>query len=116
MSRPASPRRSDTPTPGTYLLRLVRGGPYVGAAIVQRDDGWSVMIDGEWLGPSPDPWPADNPQFLAAMESVNFHGRPASEEEVKYRIGLKRWATIYDQSHAAANPRKAIDLDNIVPI
>lgn len=101
-------RRSDIPEPGYYLVRLVRWGPLVGAQIVHDELGWSVMIDGQWWGPSVDPW------ALTAMERVHW-GRPSTETDVKYRISLKRWAEVYEPDHAAANPRKPIDRNKVVP-
>lgn len=105
-----SPRQSDTPRVGWYLLKLVRGGPWVAAEIV-RDDAeyWWVMIDGAWQGPALDPW------ALPAMETVHWYGRETTAEDVQFRIGLARWAAIYRPDHAAANPRKAIDLDTLTP-
>jgi hypothetical protein len=105
-----APRRSDTPKPGFYLLRVVRGGPWVGASIsFDADAGWSVMLDGETQGPSLDPWSLPN------MERVHWGGRESTEAEVVYRIGLKRWAEIHKPDHHAANPRKAISLDDLIP-
>ena len=103
------PRRSDTPSPGFYLLRLVRGGPWVGACIAHGPDGWTVMIDGDTQGPATDPW------SLANMEKVHYYGRETTESEVAFRVGVKRWAEIYDPGHRAANPRRKIDIDSIVP-
>jgi hypothetical protein len=101
---PESPRVSDRPRPGCYLLRLVRGGPRVGAQIMQQSDGmWMVMIDGEWQGPALDPW------TLPMMERVHFYGRETTPEEAAFRVGVKRWAEIYRPNHPAANPRKPID-------
>ena len=107
--RPA-PRRSDIPTPGWYLLRLVRGGPWVAARVTHEAAGWSVMLDGVTEGPAQDPW------ALRHMERVHWGGRPATEEECQRRLGLARWAALNDPDHHAANPRRAIDLDKIVPI
>ena len=102
------PRVSDQPRPGWYLLRLVRGGPFVGAQIVQHEDGqWSCMIDGEWQGPSADPW------LLPFTERIHFGGRDSTQAEIEYRIGVKRWAEIHRPDHPAANPRKRIDINDL---
>jgi hypothetical protein len=93
----------EPPVPGYYLCRLVRNGPWVGAQIVQHEDGqWSCHVDGEWQGPSADPW------LLPLMEKAML-GKPSTEGDVKYRIGLKRWAAIYSPSHPSTNPKKPID-------
>ena len=108
--KPRKPIRiGEPPEPGFYLRRLVRGGPYVGCQIVHNADGWRVMQDGVWQGPSADPW------LLPLMHEV-FLAEPATEAEVQHRIGVKRWAEIYQPDHPAANPRRAIDIDRVVPI
>lgn len=105
-----APRQSDTPRPGFYLLRLVRGGPWVGAEITRHPDGqFSVMCDGKTEGPSHNPW------ILPLMERVHFGGRETTESEVRFRVGARRWAEIYAPSSAPANPHKPIDLDSLIP-
>jgi len=104
-----APRRVDQPTPGHYLVRVVPKGPFVGASIMRHDDGtWSVMRDGVTEGPAADPW------SLPLMHHV-FLGRFSTAEEVQFRIGVKRWAAIYQPDHAAANPTRAINQHTIVP-
>jgi hypothetical protein len=104
-----SPRRVDQPEPGFYILRYVRGGPWVGAEIRHLTDGWMVHINGDWQGPSADPW------MLSNMEKVHIGGKRVLEDEVKFRIGLARWAQIYAPDHEAANPRREINLDRRLP-
>jgi len=104
------PRRADIPTPGWYVLRLVRGGPWVPARITHDPAvGWTVMLNGVTDGPAHDPW------TLANMEAVHWGGRPSTEADCKRRLGAKRWAELFDPGHYAANPRKPINLDDITP-
>lgn len=104
MADPQPPRISDQPRPGFYTLRLVRRGPWVGAEIIQHEDGrWSVMLDGDVQGPSEDPW------RLSFMEKVHYGGHYSTREEVQYRIGLRRWAMLYAPRHPAANPKRSLD-------
>jgi hypothetical protein len=63
------------------------------------------MIDGVWEGPSTNPW------LLPMMERIHHYAREATESEVRFRIGYKRWAEIYAPSEPAANPTRTIDLD-----
>jgi hypothetical protein len=104
------PRQSDTPRPGYYLLRLVRGGPWVAAQVARDPAGWRCMIDGTWEGPAADPW------SLRGMETIHWSGRETTAEDCQRRIGLARWAKIHEPDHPAANPRRPIDLDRIIPI
>ncbi len=104
------PRRVDVPTPGYYLCRLVRNGPRVGAQIIRHDDGtWSVMRDGERQGPTADPW------SLPLMHKVAFIRETSTEDEVKFRIGHRRWAEIYAPESNEANPRRPVDIDKLTP-
>lgn len=102
-------RRVDIPTPGFYLTRLVRNGPYVGASITLHDDAtWSVMRDGIVEGPHEHPWE------LPLMSSVAF-SEFSTADEVSYRIGLKRYEELYRPDGNAANPRRPINKDRSVP-
>ena len=102
-------RMGEPPKPGFYLRRLVRHGPLVGCQITfDSAEGFRVMEDGRWEGPSQDPW------LLPLMHSVAF-ATPCDEAEVKYRIGLKRYAELYQPDAPAANPRKPIDIDKMIP-
>lgn len=103
------PRRSDQPVSGHYLMRLVRGGPFVAAEIRCDDGQWTCMVDGNWSGPSADPW------LLPDLEKVHWFGRATTEAEAKFKIGLRRWAEIHAPSHPAANPNKPINLDTLKP-
>lgn len=106
----ASTRRSDTPVPGHYLLRLVKGGPRVAAQIVHDEDGWMVMIDGKWSGPSRDPW------LLPDLERIHWGGRETTPDEAAYRLAIKRYAETYTPDAPAANPKRPIDRDSVLPI
>ena len=108
---PPIPRQSDKPRAGYYLIRLARGGPFVGASIAWHEtDGWTCMVDGECQGPSLDPW------LLPFMETIHFYGKNSTSAEVKFKIGLKRFCEIYAPNEPAANPRKPINPDTFVPI
>jgi hypothetical protein len=110
MSKPP-PRRSDVPEPGWYLLRLVRGGVWVGAQIAYNEaEGWTVVLDGVLEGPNHNPW------ALPSMERVHWGGRPTTEAEVLYRIGIKRFAEIHMPAHPAVNPKQPVDIDELPPV
>jgi hypothetical protein len=69
-------RRVDEPTPGHFKIRLVRGGPYVAAAISRGMGFWTVWINGQPGGaPHPDPW------AVPGMERVWTSGTPISARE-----------------------------------
>ena len=104
------PRRTDRPQPGFYTLRLVRGGPPVGAEIIHDENGqWWCSVDDVLYGPAADPFQID------ALCQVHAYGQDASEAEVRYRVNLKRWAVAYSPSHPSANPRRPINSDQLLP-
>lgn len=104
------PRRTDQPLPGYYTLRLCRGGPPVAAQIVRDDNGqWWAMVDDVWTGPVEDPF------TLEMIDQIHSYGQEASESEVRYRIDLKRWAVAYAPMHPAANPRRPVNSDVLLP-
>lgn len=106
---PAPSRPVWPPTPGFYLVRLVRGGPQVGASITHDETGWSCQIDGVHSGPVADP------VLLEDIEKIHTYGRFTTEAEVKFRLGLKRYDEIYRPNSPAANPRRAIDPATFIP-
>ena len=103
-SRPIWP-----PTPGFYLVRLVPKGPFVGAQIAHDDTGWWSMLDGVYSDP------VDDPVWLTDVEKIHAYGRMTTMAEVQFRLGLKRYQQIYNPDAPAANPRKPINIDKLVP-
>ena len=87
-ARSAEPTRVvDEPSPGHYLIRLCRGGPWVPARIAQDADGWwRASIEGAWCSPAwhPDPLYADG-----VMRIANY-GRAISEAEYAAAMEQKR--------------------------
>jgi hypothetical protein len=53
--------------------------------------------------------------LLPLMHEV-FLATPATEAEVQFRIGVKRWAEIYSAADPAVNPRRPVNVDRAVPI
>ena len=104
------PRVSDRPNPGHYLLRLVKNGPWVAAEIVHHEDGtWSCMLDGVWSGPASDPW------TLPDLERIHWGGRESYASETAYRLAMRRYAEVHKPDDPAANPRRAIDPNILIP-
>lgn len=104
------PRRTDRPEPGFYTLRLCKGGPPVGAEIIRDANGrWWCMLNDDLFGPVDDPFVMD------ALQQVHAYGQDSTEAEVRYRIDLKRWAEKYAPTHPAANPRRPVNSDILLP-
>lgn len=104
------PRRTDKPEPGYYLIRLVKNGPPVGAEIIHDDAGqWWTMVDDVLYGPARDPFQ------LETLCQVHSYGVESTQSEVAYRIELSRWAKAYSPNHPAANPKRPVDTENLIP-
>ena len=103
------PRQSGVAVPGHYLIRLVRRGPWVAAEISHGEDGWRCIVGGVVEGPSDNPW------SLASLGQVHAYGRETTPSEAAYREAMRRHAELHDPSHPAANPRKPVSLDRIIP-
>lgn len=102
-----TPRQSDTPRPGCYLLRLVRKGPWVAAEITRGEGGWRCMLDNVWQGPSHDPWSLPN------MEKIHWGGRETTPSEAAYRAALSKHAKTHEPDSPEANPRRPIDINTL---
>lgn len=96
--------------PGFYSLRLVRKGPVVAAEVSYSDsEGWSVSAGDESQGPSHDP------HSMSLMEKVCLWGDRIPESEFRYLRAAARYAVEHKPNSAAANPRRAIDVDTFTP-
>jgi hypothetical protein len=103
-------RRSDQAVPGHYLLRLVKGGPWVAAEIRRDENGiWYAMLDGVESGPAEDPW------SLPDLERIHFGGRESYASETAYRLAMARFAREHKPDDPAANPRRPIDPSTFIP-
>lgn len=109
-------RNISRPEPGYFRLRLVKGGPLVGAQIayaptrdpitdepLDRSWYWSAIVNGEQIG-EPSVRPGD--QVFRIWES----GDRIDEAEYSYMIASARWASEYAPDEPLANPRAAVNL------
>jgi hypothetical protein len=103
------------PQPGFFKLRLVRGGPWVSAAIF-----YPCPIEGhpeifQWL---------DRPRRLAAEIDgheadpmrVWLHGRMIPRSEYLFLRDDAQWAKRYAPNDPKARPKEAIDLNAMQPL
>ena len=117
------------PQPGYFLIRLVKGGPELGAMIflpcpwVPPEDPdappsswntdpseWGTPYDrGRRLEATIDGKPAD-------IWKVWSWGRPTTQKEYLYRIHGARWDRMNQPSAPLANPTRAVDIRAVDPI
>jgi hypothetical protein len=76
MSKPA-PRPINDPAPGLFKMKLVKGGPWVGAAITKRGGKWQAIVDGVVTGESMNCDPSLNP----AIMKIWHWGRDVTPDE-----------------------------------
>ena len=105
MPRPTGNRRPDLPSPGTFKIRLVKGGPWIGARIAFTDGVWSVSIANVVMGENADPW-----QSSPHMERVWFWGHIIDEAEHAFLCAQTNWAQQHAPEHPSASPLAPIDL------
>lgn len=109
--RTQDPRRVDLPEPGTFRLRLVRGGPWV-AAEIERDalGVWTAVIDGERQVPGhPDPALAEG------VFRVWHYGHAIDASEHAFLVARARWARIHAPDSPEANPKRPIRVGSLPP-
>ena len=107
--KPASGIRVDLPTEGFYRHRMVKGGHPVGVKI--------------WFGQPKDPitgelmdrslrWQAEINGRPADIDSLwpRVAGSPIDQAEHDYLASINSWAAENAPEHAAADPRKPVDL------
>jgi len=99
-------RRLDDPKPGYFLVRVVKGGPLVPAAIIYEFGVWRAVISGEEFDAREDPLRAEKVLFI-------WHGfrEQITRDEYLQRLGLAA-----DHTHPSSRPREVIDLATEPPI
>lgn len=107
MPPPTDNRSLETPSPGTFRVRLVRFGPWVAAKIVNENGLWWVELDGREYGGDADPWRAEH------MERVWFHGHRIAEDEYRAALAVSMWARTNAPDHPAATPDRPIDMISV---
>jgi hypothetical protein len=105
----SAPRVIDRPEPGYWLVRLIKDGPWVPAAIVRVQ---TMHEPGE-----PDNLMERSP-FLAAEiagdtvavdEVWQRRGQPITADEYVQRVAQIKWARQHAPHDPIANPRERID-------
>jgi hypothetical protein len=106
-----SPSRPvNTPSPGYFLIRLIKGGPLVPARICHEQGLWWAVVDGEVKQAHADPGHA--PDVFRIWHSGQF----IDQQTYEHRLRLKKWAVEHRPDHPAANPRKPIDRNSTPPV
>ena len=110
-----APRQMSKPEVGAWRLRLVKGGPLVGACI-------------RWVETTVDPNFADNDmtgtrsRFLAAFvndEPVDIErvwhtkGEPIDEPTYRFMCAEAVWAKAYSPTEPAARPKERVRLGQL---
>lgn len=97
-----TPRPVETPTPGHYRMRLVKGGPWVPARIMEHDGFWMVMIDGSATAKaaSRDPWKVPQMERVAFSNAIT---------EAEYASLTEQRAAL-PEDHPLKDATKPIDM------
>jgi hypothetical protein len=112
-------RQVGRPEPGFFKLRLVKGGPFVGARIEYgptRDPLTGEPLDRSWhyaadingfVDQNPRPEPNDD------VWKVWEFGQRIDEAEYRFLIADREWAAKHAPELPEATPRKPVDLRQI---
>lgn len=116
-------RRSDLPEPGFFRIKLVKPGPWVGAAIfcgpsldpetgtpLDRSWLWETWINGRLMKqPSPDP-------TCAGVFIVWLHAdsEPIDERTYRFLIQDREWCRRHAPDSPEANPAKRPDISRAI--
>lgn len=103
-------RRVDLPEQGFFRIRLVRGGPWVGAEIRCESGIWTGLIDGQ-PGETSDADPAAAQHVFRIWHS----GEIIPEHEHAFLLSRAAWARLHAPDDPAANPNQPIRLDSLPP-
>lgn len=108
------PRRIDQPECGHWMLRLVKNGPLVPAAIMRVHTTRHPETDE----------PMERSPFLAAFIAGRpaaiddvwlYRGQPITEAEYRFRVADLEWAVEHAPHEPIANPRRPVDLATMAP-
>ncbi len=101
------PRAILDPVPGFYRVRMVRGGPFVGARIYRP-----CPVDPSH-GDHLDRWPALCAEIdgeSCSVDRVWLFGEPITAGEFEYLRARSRFASNHRPDLPEAEPRKPVDL------
>jgi hypothetical protein len=107
------PRDIDNPQPGFWAMRLVRGGPEVGAAIIRR--GYAPETD------APDARMECTPRLEAFIDGREVpvhevwvrHGRAITESEYRFLVADSEWIKRNAPNDPKAHPHKPVDFNKL---
>lgn len=123
-------RRIDTPRPGWFVVKLVKGGPPVPALIFRPcpmvlplpvpdcyEDGEPGPED--WCRPCRAHWRPLEARInddWAPVDRVWTSGREIDRGEYEFLMADYRWARQHAPSDFRANPDRAIDVSTMPPV
>ncbi len=107
--------RIDKPEPGYFRMRLVKGGPWVGAIIFRP---CPIEMHPETFQ-AVDRWPhlqAEVDGKPAGVDRVWTSGRRVPMAEYLFLRDDRAWAREYAPQSPEANPRQPVNLGALLPI
>lgn len=109
------PRPIDRPAPGFWLMRQVKRGPLVPAAIMLVQTAAEPGEPGNLMERSP---------FLAAFiagepvdiaEIWEHRGTEISADEYEFQLRVVKWAQEHSPDDPLANPKRPVDISKLAP-
>lgn len=115
MSKPL-PRSPTSPTPGFYVLKLVRGAWRCPCRLTLTDGAYSCEIDGEAIPGSFDEatlqemfadWLVG--KAVSPIIKLILYGQPCDEAECAWRNATREHNRVHNPDHPSVNPTKPIN-------
>jgi hypothetical protein len=98
MPKPA-PRPINDPAPGLFKMKLVKGGPWIGAAITEDSGRWDAFMNGEWISHTTND-PRDNPDIM----KIWHWGRDVTPDEYQNLVRPDRNVQAREPINLTAKP------------
>lgn len=109
-------RRIDRPEPGHWAIRLVKGGPEVGACIRWEHTTAEPGRPTNMMDRSPFLAAYINGEPVALQDVWTRRGRHITPDEYRHLVTDRQWCATYAPHLPEANPRKPVDLRNLPPV
>lgn len=99
-----NPRHAADPQPGFFRMRVVKGGPLVGAEIKHCGKLWEAWINGRMIRP-----PHEDAS-LAGVYRIWLIADPVEEPEFRYLIDDREWFACHEPTAPEARPGHPVNL------
>ena len=102
---PTDERNPDSPQPGFYAVKMVKGGVECAAEIGCTDGVWWAKINN-----NPHGEPSPEPQMATGVQFVWLRARHVTDGEYQFLLARHEWHAQHKPGSPFAEPSKRVDL------